>query len=89
MKKLNFATILLSMGMAVIVILGTTNPTSSVISIPAKPVGAVSFFIHSKEAPEKILEYYKDGYIVKTISTASGDCSFTSCMYSVIVMEKY
>jgi len=40
MKKLNFATILLSMGMAVIVTLGTTNPTSSIISIPAKPVGA-------------------------------------------------
>lgn len=73
-----------------IVSMGTVRPTSQpMVTVPAMPKGVASFFVKSDDVPKKILEYSKVGYIVKTVSSASGNCSYAVCMYSVVVMELY
>ena len=78
------------MGLMVILFLsflGAKSPEE--LNEPAVPTSVVCFFSSAEKVPQKILEYSKQRYIVKTISSASGDCPFGGCMYSIVVMEKY
>lgn len=72
--------------LAVVLLANGTLP--SIIEVkPATPKSTVSFMAYSVDTSDKILQYVKQGYIVKTISGASDGSSGPT--RQVVIMEKY
>lgn len=65
--------------------------TTSIMTIkPAKPISTVCFYSSPSRSSQKILDYARQGYILKALSiSTSGSSNAHGNEIALIVMEKY